>query len=76
MGGGLYETPQNKPRWFVKEISPGAKCECGKYAVTKEIITPQHELIKRCVSCLKKLQEMFDGAEFLPAYPDLEGREA
>jgi hypothetical protein len=75
--GYVSETPQKKPRFFVKEIPPGVKCDgCGNYVVTKEIITPQHEVIKRCDSCLKKLQDTFDGAEFLPAYPDLEGREA
>lgn len=71
-GGDTIETAQKKPRWFVKPIPAGAKCECGKYAVTFELISPLHEQIIRCEECYRNLQKQFNNAVWKQAEPELE----
>ena len=66
---------EKKPVWFVKTIPQGAKCECGEFCVTRELVQPNHEVILRCESCFEKLKKTFGGAEWRLAEPDLCMRE-
>ena len=63
-------TPQT-PTFYVKDINPGEKCECGNYAVTKEIIIPSGDSIRRCEECCKTLKANFTGADWKQGYPEL-----
>jgi hypothetical protein len=60
-----------KPIYYLRNIPVAEKCECGKFAVTKEIITPLHDTIRRCEACTDNLYKAFPAAEFRQAYPDL-----
>lgn len=68
---GLRHIETGKPIWFVKDIPQGAKCECGALNVTKELVTPQKEIIKRCTECYEKLKQSFPNAIWKPAYPEM-----
>jgi putative DNA primase/helicase len=68
---GLKRLETTKPRFYVKEIPIGPKCDCGKLAVTFEIVTPGHDVLKRCTDCLEKLKQQFPGAIFCAAYPEM-----
>jgi putative DNA primase/helicase len=68
---GLKRLESSKPRFYIKEIPVGPKCDCGKLAVTLEIITPQHDVLKRCTDCLEKLKQQFPGAVFCATYPEM-----
>jgi P4 family phage/plasmid primase-like protien len=72
---GLRRLEVNKPIWFVKDIPTAEKCECGKFAVTKELLTPTKDTLRRCEECSKKLKETFPNAEWKAAYPDMETQE-
>jgi putative DNA primase/helicase len=65
-----------KAVWFVKEIPSAEKCDCGKWGVTREIVTPTKDVLRRCEDCLKVLKANFSEAEFHVAYPDLCGKES
>ena len=57
---------QPKPVFYVKTIQSLNRCDCGKNAVTLQILTPQGDKLNRCETCLKKLKYTFQGAEFIP----------
>jgi P4 family phage/plasmid primase-like protien len=63
---------QTKPTWYAKDIPAGEKCDCGKAPVTKEILTPQGDTLKRCEECLKKMRLQFSEAVWKPGYPDMQ----
>jgi putative DNA primase/helicase len=62
------EEPKTKPTFHVKDYvvdgSVEQKCDCGKFAVTKEILTPNGDTLKRCESCLTKLRLQFSEANW------------
>jgi hypothetical protein len=60
-----------KPIWFVKDIPPAEKCECGTLEVTKELLTPTKDTIKRCTRCYDKLKRNFPNAIWKPAFSDM-----
>jgi len=43
----------------------------GNFAVTKEIIIPSGDLIRRCEECYKNLKATFDKADWKQSYPEL-----
>ena len=60
-----------QPAFYVKNILIGEKCEaCGELAVTKEIITPMKDKLRRCENCLQELKKTFNNAVFTTAFPD------
>jgi putative DNA primase/helicase len=61
--------------FYVKDIPAGEKCDCGKYPVTKEILIPSGDTIRRCEQCFSDLKATFTNALFKPSYPDLEMKE-
>jgi P4 family phage/plasmid primase-like protien len=63
--------PAENKAWYVKPIHAGAKCECGKYAVSYELISPLHEQINRCEECYKNLRKKFNQAVWKQAEPEL-----
>ena len=69
---GLRRIEPSKPTFYVKDVPSGEKCDCcGKFAVSKEIVTPQGDTIRRCEQCLKDLQLKFPGANFKQAYAEM-----
>jgi hypothetical protein len=73
---------ESKPVFYAKDIPAGEKCDCGKFAVTKEILTPTGDTLKRCQECFEDLHAKFPGADWkqgyeeLPDYEEREGEEA
>jgi putative DNA primase/helicase len=76
---GAEGADSKKPSFYVKDILPGAKCDCGKFAVTKEILIPSGDTILRCESCFNGLRELFkeanwkQGSPEMPNFEDKEG---
>jgi hypothetical protein len=62
---------ESKPAFYVKDIPTGEKCDCGKFAVTKEIVIPSGDRIFRCESCFNKLKTNFAQANWKQSYPEL-----
>ncbi len=63
---------KQQPTFYVKDLPSGEKCEaCGKLAVTKEIITPMKDKLRRCENCLQRLKSTFYNAVFKPAHPSI-----
>ncbi len=72
-------TNPEKPSFYFKDIPPGAKCDCGKFAVTYEIIIPSKDTIFRCESCFKNLREQYKGANWKQGFsemPNFDDKEA
>jgi hypothetical protein len=67
----IEENMNAKPTWYVKNLSQGAKCECGALNVTVELTEPSHEVIKRCTLCYEKLKQSFPNAIWKPAYQEM-----
>ncbi len=78
--GNENEANKQQPTFYVKELPSGEKCEaCGALAVTKQIITPQKDTLRRCENCLKALKRTFTNASFQPSFLDIQshnGKEA
>jgi putative DNA primase/helicase len=67
---------EKKPKFYIKDIPAGEKCEgCNSFCVTKEVITPNKEVLRRCDSCVNHLKQTFGNAVFHVAYPDLDFKE-
>lgn len=63
---------QHQPIFYVKDIPTGEKCEaCTALAVTKQIITPQKDILRRCENCYQQLKQTFTNANFATAFPDI-----
>jgi hypothetical protein len=62
---------ESKPVFYVKDIPTGEKCDCGKFAVTKEIVIPSGDTIHRCKSCFNELKNTFASANWKQGYPDM-----
>ena len=62
---------KRKACFYVKEVPSGEKCDCGKLAVTKEVLTPQFDVLRRCENCFQTLRGKFPNAEWKAAYPDV-----
>lgn len=77
----VKENEANKqPIFYVKEVPRGEKCEaCGTLVITKEILTPQKDQLRRCENCYQALKRTFTNASFQPSFPDVQshdGKEA
>lgn len=62
---------KRKPIFYVKTVPSGEKCDCGELAVTKEVLTPQFDVLRRCENCFQTLRGKFPNAEWKAAYPDM-----
>ena len=66
------EANKQQPIFYVKELPSGEKCEaCGALAVTKQIITPQKDILRRCENCYQALKRTFTNASFQPSFTDI-----
>lgn len=55
-----------KPKFIVETIPIAEKCDCGKWAVTKQTTTPKEEKLRQCEECFNKLKVEFQkGASFV-----------
>jgi len=61
----------SKPTFHVKDIPAGEKCDCGKLAVTKEIVTPLGDTMRRCQECFEDLRKKFQEANWKKGYEEL-----
>lgn len=56
-----------KPKFIFETIPMAEKCDCGKWAVTKQTITPTRGKLRQCEECFNKLKAEFqNGANFVP----------
>jgi len=62
---------KDKPTFCVRKTPQAEKCDCGNFAVEYEIITPQHDMLKRCENCFNNLRVQFAAAVWKQGYPDL-----
>jgi hypothetical protein len=63
---------KQQPIFYVKELPSGEKCEaCRALAVTKEILTPQFDKLRRCENCYLQIKRTFTNATFTSNFPDL-----
>ena len=70
------EANKQQPIFYVKELPSGEKCEaCGALAVTKQIITPQKDILRRCENCYKALKRTFTNASFQPSFPGIQSHD-
>lgn len=68
----LKDSSKDVKIWYVKDIQIGEKCDlCGKFCVTKEVLTPEQKTLRRCEQCVKDLKLKFPNAEFKLASSDL-----
>ena len=70
------EANKQQPIFCIKELPRGEKCEaCGALAVTKQIITPQKDILRHCENCYQALKRTFTSASFQPSFPDIHSRD-
>lgn len=65
----------SKPTFWAKDVPAGEKCDCGKAPVTKEILTPKGDMLRRCAECLKNLRLTFPDANWKHGYPETQSFE-